>query len=107
MSVLKDVEPYLPALRARETTLREVAEAIDCSPSYLCRLLSGTLKRVQSSTKTRQKRKELVGIRRQMRRKHAISVLSGEKSLKRAAADARCSERTMRRYVALERATWP
>lgn len=99
MSITERAKPYLSDLEARKLTLRALAELLDCNESYLSRLLSSKLKRVQSTTEYRRKRSELLQMRQQMRRKHALLVKKGHKSLARAAADARCSQRTMRRYV--------
>lgn len=99
MNLLERAQPYIDELEKRALTIRALAEILTCNESYLSRTLSGHLKRSQSSTKERQKRKEMSFCRKQMRQKHAVSVKSGGKSLKKAAADARCSERTIRRYI--------
>lgn len=99
MKIFDRAQPYVQALENRELTIRKLAGMLGCSESRLSRVLSGHLKRVQSTTKTRQLRTKLLESRREMRKKHAILVKSKQKSLKRAAADAKCSERTMRRYI--------
>lgn len=100
MKLLERAQPYIEALEARRLTIRALALLLGCSESYLSRLLSGRLKRVQSTTKTRRLRTKLLESRREMRKKHANLVKNKQKSLKKASADAKCSERTMRRYIA-------
>ena len=99
MSLIDDAEPYRQLLEERKITLREVAAALGCSESYLSRVLSPTLQRVESSTKKREKQAKLTQGRQEMRKRHALLVKNGQKSLKKGAADAKCSERTLRRYI--------
>lgn len=99
MNILDRAEPYRDALEKRALTIRALAGILGCNESYLSRVLSPTLKRVESTTKLRGKQQKLTESRRLMREKHAFMVLNGQKSLKRAAADARCSEKTIKRYM--------
>lgn len=99
MNLLDRAQPYFDQLEKRVLTISALAKLLQCNENYLSRLLSVHLKRCQSSTKTREKLKLLFETRKQMRKKHADLVRNGSKSLKRAAADARCSERTIRRYM--------
>ena len=99
MNILDRAQAYRDQLEKRALTIREVAQLIGCNECYLSRVLSPTLHRQESSTKTRKKQAKLVESRREMRKRHAFLVKSGQKSLKKAAADARCSERTIRRYI--------
>jgi AraC-like DNA-binding protein len=100
MTILERAQPYIPALEARELTIRALAEMLDCHECYLSRTLKGHLNRAESSTKLRKKQAKLFESRKEMRQRHAFLVKSGAKSLKKGAADARCSERTLRRYLA-------
>lgn len=99
MSILDDAEPYRDRLEKRALTIRAVAEILGCSESYLSRVLSPTLKRTESTTKKRKKASLMREMRGLTKEKHAFLVKTKQKSLKRAAADARCSERTIRRYI--------
>jgi AraC-like DNA-binding protein len=100
MTILDRAQPYIPTLEAREITIRALAKILGCHECYLSRALQGHLNRVESSTKLRRKQAKLLESRKEMRQRHALLVKSGAKSLKKGAADARCSERTIRRYVA-------
>jgi AraC-like DNA-binding protein len=100
MTVRERALTYLEALNSRSITLREVAHALQCNECYLSRVLSPLLNRIQSAHSKRKARSKLAESRKQMREKHANLVKVGQKSLKRGAADARCSERTIRRYIA-------
>lgn len=100
MTVEERAKPFISDLESRKLTIRALAKLLDCSESYLSRVLSGKLKKVESTTEYRRKRKELRECRQKMREKHALLAKKGHKSLARAAADARCSQRTMRRYMA-------
>lgn len=99
-TIAERAERFRKRLEARKITLREVAEQLGCNETYLCRVFSHSLQRVESSTSLRAKRAKLAQSRREMREKHANLVISRRKSLEKAAADAKCSVRTMRRYVA-------
>lgn len=99
MTLLERCAPYIEALEARELTIRALAEMLGCNECYLSRTLSGHLNRVESTTKLRKKQAKLFESRKEMRQKHANLVKKGLKSLKKGAADARCSERTLRRYI--------
>ncbi len=99
MTLLESAQPYLKDLEKRALTLRKLAQILQCNESYLSRLLKNHVKRTQSSTKAREKAHVLFESRKQMREKHAALVANGSKSLKKAAADARCSQRTLRRYI--------
>lgn len=98
-TVLEHALAFKTLIENRTLTLRQLAVNLETNESYLSRILKNHIKKVPSSTKSRQKQQELVEIRRFLREKHAKLVISREKSLKRAAADARCSERTLRRYM--------
>ena len=100
MTILERCEPYIQALEAREMTIRALAEILGCNECYLSRTLSGRLKRTESTTRLRKKQSKLFESRKEMRQRHAFLVKTGLKSLKKGAADARCSERTLRRYIA-------
>jgi AraC-like DNA-binding protein len=99
MTVLDRALEHLDALNARELTLRELARMLDTNESYLSRILAGHLKRVESTTELRKKTSELAQSRRFMREKHANLVKSGQESLRKAAFHAKCSQRTIRRYI--------
>jgi transcriptional antiterminator len=99
MNLLERCEPYRAALEERALTIRDLAKILGCSESYLSRTLSPTLNRKESSTESRKKSHLLSEIRALMRKKHALLVKTGQKTLKRAAKDCRCSERTIRRYL--------
>lgn len=99
MTILDRARGYILNVEERTLTIRELAEILGCNECYLSRTLKPHLNRVESSTKSREKARKLAESRREMRKRHAIAVNLGLKSLKRAAADARCSERTIRRYM--------
>lgn len=99
MTVLERALAHLDELNSRELTLRELATLLETNESYLSRILSGYLDRVESSTKYREKRSKLAKSRRFLREKHANMVRSGQESLKKAAFHCKCSERTIRRYI--------
>lgn len=99
MNLLERAQPYIADLEKRALTIRALAQLLGCNECYLSRALSGHVKRTESSTKSRQKRTKLFNSRKEMREKHALLVKTGVKSLKKASADARCSQRTIRRYV--------
>lgn len=105
MTILDRAQPYIADLEKRALTIRALAQLLDCNECYLSRLLSRRIKRAESSTKARKNRHKLFESRKEMRQKHADLVANGSKSLKKAAADARCSERTIRRYVDNSRST--
>lgn len=100
MTVSTRALTYVDALNRREITLREVANLIGCNECYLSRVIGPLLNRVESAYSQRKKRSKMAECRRLMRKKHAFLVKTGQKSLKRGASDARCSERTLRRYIA-------
>lgn len=100
MTLLEQAQPYLEALEQRKLTVRALASILNCNESYLSRILSNRVQRIESQAKIRQKHSKLFALRKEMRKKHAILVKSGKKSLKKGAADAKCSERTLRRYIA-------
>lgn len=99
MNLLEQTRPYFEQLEKRVLTIRKLAQILQCNESYLSRTLSGHVKRAESTTKTREKAHVLFKCRQQMREKHALLVKNGSKSLRKAAADARCSQRTLRRYI--------
>jgi AraC-like DNA-binding protein len=105
MTILDRAQPYLADLEKRALTTRALADLLGCHECYLSRLLAGRIKRTESSTKARKNRHKLFESRKEMRQKHADLVANGAKSLKKAAADARCSERTIRRYIDKLRST--
>ena len=100
MDTLERAQPYLPELNARTLTIRRLAELLKTNESYLSRLLKPHLNRVVSTTELREKRSKLAESRRFMREKHANLVKNGQESLKKGAFYCKCSERTLRRYIA-------
>ncbi len=101
MTILERAQPHLQALEQRLLTVRALATMLGCNESYLSRVLSGHVQRVESPAAVRKKRSKLAQMRKKMREKHALLVKTGRKSLKKGAADAKCSERTLRRYISL------
>jgi AraC-like DNA-binding protein len=99
MSALDRAKPYFKALENRTMTVRTVARLIACNESHLYRALKGKLNKVKSANSVRKSRSKLAKARKEMRERHAFLVKTGQKSLKKAAADAKCSERTIRRYM--------
>ena len=99
MNTLDRARPYFAQLEKRALTLKKLAEVLKCNVCYLSRLVSPHLQRVESGHKLRQKRSKLHESRKEMRKRHAVLVKLKQKSLKKGAADAKCSERTLRRYV--------
>lgn len=99
MALLDDALPYVPAINARELSIRALAKKLKTNESYLSRVLSGHLERVESSSEKRKKAAELAKYRAFLREKHAKLVKSGQESLKKAAFHCKCSERTLRRYI--------
>jgi AraC-like DNA-binding protein len=99
MTILERAKPYIPDLEARRVTVRDLANLLGCHETHLSRVLKGHVKRVKSAHQVRLSRSKLARARKEMRKKHAFAVKNGEKSLKKAAADAKCSERTIRRYM--------
>jgi AraC-like DNA-binding protein len=99
-TIVEKAERFRTRLEKRTITLREVASTLACNESYLSRLFSPTLNRVESSSELRKQASEVKEYRTKLREKHALLAANRQKTLRKAAADARCSERTMRRYIA-------
>ena len=99
MLLVDRVKPYLPALNARQTTLRDVAKELQISETYLCTVAKPLLQRVESSTEYRKKRANLKENRTKYREFLANRAQKGEITIETAAVWANCSIRTMYRYL--------
>jgi AraC-like DNA-binding protein len=89
-------------LKHRRVTDAQLAEQLGVNEKYLNYVFNSVLKQRRIRGKVSEKReneRKLVLARRQMRIKQAKKVLNGRISLEKAAKDANCSTRTMRRYV--------
>lgn len=92
----------LDDLKNRRVTDAALAKQLGVNPNYLNFVFNSVLKQHRirgKESEKREKERELVQSRRQMRIKQAKRVLNGVISLEKAAKLANCSERTMRRYV--------
>lgn len=89
-------------LKNRRVTDVQLAKQLDVNPNYLNYVFNSVIKekRIRGPvSEKREKERDLVESRRQMRIKQAKRVINGRISLEKAANLANCSVRTMRRYV--------
>lgn len=87
-------------LKTRKRTNREVAAQLGVHEDYLSQVFNAKTHRERGKVALqREQTHELVEARRRMRLREAQKVVDGLKTLEKAAKTARCSERTMRRYV--------
>lgn len=89
-------------LVSREMTNAQAAKMLGSSENYLGFVFNQVLDKRREKGKIAQSRenaKKLVEARRDMRIREAKKVINGIKDLAKAAKTAKCSERTMRRYV--------
>lgn len=88
------------ALENRTMTNEEVAAKLQVNASYLSTVFNSLSSKKRGEVALqRENAHKLVEARRQLRIREAKKVCNGTKSLEKAAKDAKCSERTMRRYV--------
>lgn len=88
------------ALEDRTMTNAQVAALLDVHPSYLSTVFNTISRKKRGGTReAREWMHELVQARREMRIREAKKVAAGKKTLEKAAKDANCSERTIRRYI--------
>lgn len=100
----------LQALSLREKTNKEVAKELGVHPVYLSttygRLVQEGIAKPRTAGPVNQARlfmKELVQCRRLCRLEEARAFSEGRKTLAKAAEAANCSERTLRRYVKMQK----
>lgn len=90
----------IEALKTRTKSNDEVAALLGVHPRYLSMVFNKLAKRNRGKVvKEREENAELVAARRELRIREAKKVKNGTKTLAKAAKAARCSERTMRRYI--------
>lgn len=99
---LKDrlTKPLLQKLRERKLTNAEAAAQLDVSISYLSRVVAAIQRKEPGKTmQARRAAHALVTQRRQHRERLAREVKNGNLDVNAAAKRAKCSIRTMERYV--------
>lgn len=89
------------AIAQRLMTAREAAQHLNCNEQYLCKLLKEQgVKRIPGiTTAHRAKMGALFKSRRDFRKLLAAQVKAHSKTIKQAAKEGRCSERTIYRYL--------
>lgn len=90
----------LERLRTRQMTNKEAAALLNVNASYLSFVFNQLDSRNPGEVSVnRLWLKKLMAARRDVKLREAKFVIDGHKSLQQAAKKARCSERTMRRYI--------
>lgn len=97
---LESSPALLKALENRTLTNAEVATTLDVNESYLSTVFNTISQKKRGEVALqREADHDLAESRRQLRIREAKKVTAGKKTLDKAADAAKCSTRTMRRYI--------